>query len=600
MLHRINVSRAPLELIVCLGLAVATLAVFGGVRNHEFITYDDDAYVTNNRHVQAGLTWKGVIWSLTTTQASNWHPLTWLSHMLDCQIYGLQAGGHHLTTLLLHIVNALLLFLVLEQMTGAMWRATVVAALFALHPLHVESVAWVAERKDVLSTLFWMMTMWAYVRYVKCPGFSRYLLTLLLFALGLMAKPMLVTLPFVLLLIDYWPLGRFNKMERSGDSTGVAPSRRTGEAGSQRSLLFRLIREKAPLFVLAGVSSIVTFVVQKTGGAVWSLEAVPITMRVANALISYVYYIGKMVWPQHLAVFYPYETVVPVWQGLGAGLFLVGVSFLALREVRRLPYISVGWLWYVGTLVPVIGLVQVGEQAMADRYTYIPLIGLFIVVVWGAVDLARKWRHKTLLLGTSAGGVLLACMICTHLQVSHWRTTMTLFQHALDVTANNYLAYNNVANVLASQGKLQEAVASYSEALRIKPDYVNAHNNLGTTLDELGRFGEAVAHFSEALRIKPDFAEAHNNLGIALVARGEIDKAIAHHSEALRIRPDYAGAHNCLGVALAMQGKLEEAVAHFSEAIRIAPDDAEARHNLDLVLRNGGNREETSDTSRSP
>jgi tetratricopeptide (TPR) repeat protein len=600
MLHRINVSRAPLELIVCLGLAVATLAVFGGVRNHEFITYDDDAYVTNNRHVQAGLTWKGVIWSLTTTQASNWHPLTWLSHMLDCQIYGLQAGGHHLTTLLLHIVNALLLFLVLEQMTGAMWRATVVAALFALHPLHVESVAWVAERKDVLSTLFWMMTMWAYVRYVKCPGFSRYLLTLLLFALGLMAKPMLVTLPFVLLLIDYWPLGRFNKMERSGDSTGVAPSRRTGEAGSQRSLLFRLIREKAPLFVLAGVSSIVTFVVQKTGGAVWSLEAVPITMRVANALISYVYYIGKMVWPQHLAVFYPYETVVPVWQGLGAGLFLVGVSFLALREVRRLPYISVGWLWYVGTLVPVIGLVQVGEQAMADRYTYIPLIGLFIVVVWGAVDLARKWRYKTLLLGTSAGGVLLACMICTHLQVSHWRTTMTLFQHALDVTANNYLAYNNVANVLASQGKLQEAVASYSEALRIKPDYVNAHNNLGTTLDELGRFGEAVAHFSEALRIKPDFAEAHNNLGIALVARGEIDKAIAHHSEALRIRPDYAGAHNCLGVALAMQGKLEEAVAHFSEAIRIAPDDAEARHNLDLVLRNGGNREETSDTSRSP
>lgn len=582
MLHKTKVSRAPLELVVCVCLAVATFVVFEEVWNHEFVNYDDTLYVTNNGHVQTGLTGEGVIWSLTTTHASNWHPLTWLSHMLDCQIYGLKAGGHHLTSLLFHIANALLLFLVLKQMTGAMWRAAFVAALFAFHPLHVESVAWVAERKDVLSTFFWMMTMWAYVRYVAAPGFCRYVSTLLLFALGLMAKPMLVTLPFVLLLIDYWPLGRF-RMKRS-DDTAMAPSHRSGDASSPRLVVFRLIWEKTPLFILAGVSSVVTFFVQQTGGATWSLETVPMMMRVANALISYVCYIAKMVWPSNLAVFYPYENVLPVWQGLGAGLLLVGLSLLALREARRFPYVAVGWLWYLGTLVPVIGLVQVGEQAMADRYTYVPLIGLFIVVAWGAVDLSRRWRLPMPLLSTAAGGVLLACMICSNIQTSHWRNTMTLFQQALDVTANNYLAYNNVANVLASQGKLEQAVASYSEALRIKPDYVNARNNLGTTLHDQGKYGKAVSHFSEALRIKPDSAEAHNNLGVTLVTQGKIDEAIAHHFEALRIRPNYAAAHNSLGVALAMQGKLEKAVAHFSEAIRIKPDYTEARHNLALAL----------------
>ncbi len=582
MVHKIKISRAPLELVVCVCLAVATFVVFAQALNHEFVNYDDTLYVTNNGHVQAGLTREGVIWSLTTTHASNWHPLTWLSHMLDCQIYGLKAGGHHLTSLLFHIANALLLFLVLKQMTGAMWRAAFVAALFALHPLHVESVAWVAERKDVLSTFFWMMTMWAYVRYVAAPGFCRYVSTLLLFALGLMAKPMLVTLPFVLLLIDYWPLGRF-RMKRSDDAA-MAPSHRSGDASSPRLVVFRLIWEKMPLFILAGVSSVVTFFVQQTGGATWSLETVPMMMRVANALISYVYYIAKMVWPSNLAVFYPYENVLPVWQGLGAGLLLVGLSLLALREARRFPYVAVGWLWYLGTLVPVIGLVQVGEQAMADRYTYVPLIGLFIVFAWGAVDLARRLRPQMPLLSTATGGVLLACMICSNIQTSHWRNTMTLFQQALDVTANNYLAYNNVANVLASQGKLEQAVASYSEALRVKPDYVNARNNLGTTLHDQGKFGEAVAHFSEALRIKPDSVEAHNNLGITLVAQGKIDEAIAHHFEALRIRPNDAAAHNSLGVALAMQGKLEEAVAHFSEAIRIKPDYTGARKNLALAV----------------
>lgn len=369
--------RTRRNIMVCLILILAIFTVFWQVRSHDFVNYDDDKYVTENRDVKAGLTTQSIIWAFTTTHASNWHPLTWLSHMLDISLFGLNPGWHHLTNLLFHIANTLLLFLILRGMTEEFWKSAFVAALFALHPLHVESVAWIAERKDVLSTFFWMLTILAYAYYVKHPVLRRYLFVLFSFLLGLMSKPMLVTLPFVLLLLDYWPLGRF-QMEESG-ITRNPKKHKSKHPEYQKSIALRLVREKTPFFVLAGFSSIITFIAQQHGGTVRSLEFLPVKTRVANALISYVAYIGKMIWPFNLAVLYPHPgTTLPMWQTILAGLFLLFISYLVIRKVKKLPYLSIGWFWYVGTLVPVIGLVQVGAQSMADRYTYIPLIGLFI------------------------------------------------------------------------------------------------------------------------------------------------------------------------------------------------------------------------------
>ena len=557
-----------LKLFIILFLIGATLAVFWPLKNHEFINLDDDEYVTENPHVQAGLTLKGLSWAFTTTQASNWHPLTWLSHMLDCQLYGLKPAGHHLTSLLFHIANTLLLFLVLRRMTGAIWGSSFVAALFALHPLHVESVAWVAERKDVLSTFFWMLTMWTYIRYAERPRLNRYLLVLLSFALGLMSKPMLVTLPLVLLLLDYWPLRRFKSIHP-----------------------FRLVLEKAPFFALSAVSSFLTFFAQRSGGTVGSLEAFPLETRMANALVSYVSYIGKMIWPHHLAVLYPYPDILPIWQVAEAGLLLVGLSALVILAARRRPYLVVGWLWYFGTLVPVIGLVQVGLQAMADRYTYVPLIGLFIMMAMGVPDNLAGWRHRRIVLAISAGLLLSIFMIVTRLQVYHWENAITLFEHTLAVTSNNSVIHNNLGVVLAQQGKTQEAIAHYTEALRIKPDYTDAHNNLGVALARQGKTQEAIAHYTEALRIKPNYAEVHYNLGNALARQGKIQEAITHYTEALKIKPDYVGAHYNLGNALVRQGKTQEAIAHFAEALRIKPDFADAHFALGLAYLMIGNRD---------
>lgn len=594
--------------MVCMFLVVATLAVYWKVQNHDFVNYDDHLYVIDNRHVQAGFTREGIIWAFTTIHASNWHPLTWLSHMLDCQIYGLNAGGHHLTNLLFHIVNTLLLFIVLKRMTGALWRSGLVAALFALHPLHVESVAWVAERKDVLSTFFWMLTMWAYVRYVERPGLNTYFFLLLFFILGLMSKPMLVTLPFVLLLMDYFPLGRLQLGQYS----------KKIYLGIQESPVIRLLWEKAPLFALAAASCVVTLHAQQSGGALASLDKFPLNIRIANALVSYVSYMGKTIWPRRLAVLYPHADMLPVWQAALAGLLLVCISILVIRAARRFPYLAVGWLWYLGTLVPVIGVVQVGAQSMADRYTYIPLIGLFIIIAWGVADLAARWRFRELVLAMSVGLVLLAFGIFTWLQVRHWHNSVALFKHTLNVTANNYVAHNNLGLVLARGGSLKEAISHYyqaleinpnyaythnnlgialaeqgradaaishySVALRIKPDYAEVHNNLGVELALQGSLKEAIDHFSEALRLKPDCAKAHNNLGFALAERGRLDEAISHYSKALHINPDYSEAHNNLGFALAEQGRLEEAIGHYSEAVRIKPDDAEAHYNIGALF----------------
>ena len=448
------------EGVVCLFLVIGILAVYWQVGNHEFVNYDDKDYITENQHVQAGLTLKSIAWAFTSTYASNWHPLTWLSHMLDCEIYGLNPRGHHFTNVFFHILNSILLFLIFKRMTGAFWKSAFVAALFAIHPLHVESVAWAAERKDVLSTFFCMLTMGAYILYVENQGIKKYLLTVLLFTLGLMAKPMLITLPFVLLLLDYWPLGRFNK----------------------RSPALQLIWEKIPLFVLTAVSSIVTFLVQQK--AMSSLEVFPITARIFNALVSYLSYIVKMIWPFHLAIFYPYPGMPPVWQIAGACLLLVFISCIAIRTVRRYPYFAVGWLWYLGTLVPVIGLVQVGLQSMADRYTYIPLTGIFIIIAWGIPDLIAKWRYKKIGLFITTTTLISILMICTWSQVGCWRNSITLFSHAINVTENNSVAHNNLGSAFADQGKASETIKHYAEALRIDPMYADAHYNLGNAFTQ--------------------------------------------------------------------------------------------------------------------
>ena len=486
-------------------------------------------------------------------------------------------------------------------MTGRLWASSFVAALFALHPLHVESVAWVAERKDVLSTFFWMLTLWTYLRYVEQPGLNRYLLTILFFALGLLSKPMLVTLPFVLLLLDYWPLSRFalgrggvhpgskrtrplavdecvsvwpgcrptgalNKVPRALPVGLHSPKPKLSPDRNRESTPLRLVLEKVPFFVLSVISSLLTFFAQRSGGAMTSFGTTPLETRLANAIVSYVQYIEKMIWPRNLAVFYPYPDMISIGQVAVAGILLLGISGFVIRWARTQPYLLVGWLWYLGTLVPVIGLVRVGLQAMADRYTYVPLIGLFIMVAVGVPDTLKEWRHRKIVLIVSAGLVLSFFITVARLQVHHWQTSLTLFKHTVTVTAKNFIFHNNLGPLLAQQGKIEEAAAHYKEALRIKPNYAEAYNNLGILLARQGKIEEAAAHYNEALRIKPNYPEVYNNLGSLLARQGKIEEAAAHYRQALRIKPNYAEAHYNLGILLAQQGRQKEATDHFSQA----------------------------------
>jgi len=579
------------DVLVCLFLIVITLAVYWQTRNHEFVSYDDDAYVIENPHVQAGLTRQTIIWSFTTTHVANWHPLTWLSHMMDCQLYGLNPSGHHLTNVLFHLVNTVLLFLLLNRITGASWRSGFVAALFAVHPLHVESVAWVAERKDVLCTLFWLLTMWAYIYYVEKPRLHRYLLTLLTLGLGLMAKPMLVTLPFVLLLLDYWPLGRFQAGPAGSNDQGQVQVPLSSV--KTRSPSSRLIWEKAPFFIVSLASCVVTFLVQQKGGAVETVEAFPLTIRIGNALVSYVSYMGKMIWPQGLAVFYPHPgTSLPGWQAVAAGLLLIFITIGVIRAGRKRAYLTVGWLWYLGTLVPVIGLVQVGAQALADRYTYVPLIGLFIMISWFIPDLLTGWRHRGIVLGGAAVTVVSALMVCTWMQLQHWKNDITLFEHALKVTANNYVAHDSLGNALAQKGMLEQAITHYQEALKINPNLVNTHNNLGVALLKRGEINRAIVQYYQALRLKSDSAETHNNLGVALFNLGQLDKAIGHYLTAIKLDPNFSKAHNNLGNALARKGKLDEAISQYSRALELKTNYPEAHNNLGVALAQQGRMDE--------
>jgi protein O-mannosyl-transferase len=556
---------------VCVGLAAITFAVFGQTMTHDFVDYDDDVYVYENSMVSQGLTLKGIVWAFTRTDASNWHPLTWLSHMLDCQLYGLHPGGHHLTNVLLHTATVIALFLVLRQMTGAFWRSAFVAAVFAIHPLRVESVAWVAERKDVLSGLFFMLTIGTYARYARnlksqISNFKfHYAATLLLFAMGLMCKPMLVTLPVVLLLLDYWPLQRTESRKLSW-----------------------LVMEKLPLLALSGAGCVATLLAQNE--AVQPFKSFSLPLRLANALASCMIYIVQMVWPAGLAVFYPSShNGLPPWEVALAGLLLAGLSIFAWAQRRKQPWLLVGWLWYLVMLLPVVGIIQVGDQAHADRYTYLPGIGLAVAMTWCVGSWSLEWKHRKPVLGAGMAAVTAALMICAWKQTTHWKNSETLWTHTLACTTGNYMAHYNFGNVLRQEGKLDEALTQLQQGVQINPSYEGAHINFGIVLAEKGRLDEAIAQFQQALKLQPNDADAHYNLGRAFRQQGRLGEAITQYQKALEIKPDNAEIHYNLGNIFNQQGRLDAAITQFQQTLQINPGYWMAHNNLGNAFLNQGN-----------
>jgi Tfp pilus assembly protein PilF len=543
---------------VALVLFLATLAVYSQVRHFEFLNFDDPEYVTENNHVRAGLSWNGVAWAFTSYDAANWFPLTWLSHMADCQFFGLSSGWHHATNVLIHALASLLLFAALKRMTGALWPSAFVAFLFALHPMHVESVAWIAERKDVLCAFFWFLALWCYARYAPQPTGRRYLLVLLAFCCGLMAKPMIVTLPFVLLLLDVWPLRRANRLA--------------------------ILWEKLPFFVLASGASVATYLAQQRGHAVRTLSSLPVGLRVANALVTYVAYVGRMLWPAKLAVYYPYSHALPLWRTLAAATVLAGVTAVVLRWFRSRPYLAVGWFWYLGTLVPVIGLIQVGGQSSADRYTYVPAVGLAIMLGWGAAEVARKYPRATSPLAISAIAVCLTWTVLTGFQASYWENNGTLFQHAVDVTSNNYVAYNNLADYDLIQMRNGDALSHVVQALQLNPNYPEAHVNLATILRRTGKNEESEREYRIALSLQPNNVEAHTGYGALLLIEGRVNDALREFWQVVELRPEYAEGRYNLGRVFASAGRTNDAMTQFAETIRLRPDHAEAHHSLGVAL----------------
>jgi protein O-mannosyl-transferase len=575
-------------------LAFAAALAYSRVPTLGFTNFDDPGYVTRNPHVQAGITASTLVWAFTTTEQSNWHPLTWLSHMLDCSIFGLNAAGHHLTSLLFHIAATLLLFAALARMTRAPLPSAAVAALFALHPLHVESVAWVAERKDVLSAFFAMLTLYGYARYAEHRSKAWYAALLVSFTLGLLAKPMLVTLPFLLLLLDYWPLGRWAKPWP------------------------RLVLEKVPMLALSAVSSVVTYLAQQSGGSVVSLHRLPFSERLGNAAVSWVVYLRKTVWPFDLAVFYPRAVGVESWTAVLAALFLTAVTVIVLRLRREKPYLAVGWLWYVGTLVPVIGLVQVGEQALADRYTYIPLIGVFVMLAWSLPGMATVVRLPRAAVASAVAAVFFTLGGLTWAQSGYWKDSESLFMRAIAVTGENELAYLNFGAALASEGKFDDAARLYGQYLEHSQGTPDTRANYGMILMMQGRMADAEAQFRQALAVEPSHAESHNGLAAVLIAAGRVSDAAKHaqaavdtraalpearynlgriraaqadpanaieqFQAALQIRPEYPEAHYALGLALYQRHERTGAVLHLREALRLRPGWPEAMNNLAWML----------------
>ncbi len=553
-----------LSIVICLLLALATLAIYAQTASHGYVAYDDDQYVYENPRVKAGLTASNVAWACTTFFYANWHPLTWISYMLDFSLFGSNPGEQHLVNVALHLASALLLFLALARMTRQPWRCAVVAAIFAVHPLHVESVAWISERKDVLSTFFEMLTLLLYVRYTAKPGARSYLAVAAAFGLSLLAKPMAVTFPFVLLLLDFWPLRRLDWPLKA-------------------AAIRRLFMEKAPLLAMAAVASVLTFLAQRGFGAVISLTRFPLAARAANAAIAYVTYMGKTIWPADLAVLYPARGPV-LGTAVTASIILAAVTGAAWRWVRQRPYLAVGWLWYLGMLVPVIGLVQVGTQAMADRYTYVPMVGLSIALVWTVADLVQN--RPALRIAATASAVLALAMLASaaYRQTTYWKTSRTLFEHTLAVTRNNYVIQNNLGVIVAGEGNSAEAVALYRAALATAPEYAEAHANLGHELLKSGQLDQAQSSLTKALDLSPNLASAQADLGLVLAAHGEFEEARRHIERSLILAPGDAENESNLCYVLTHLDHPDEAIAHCNTALRISPGLSDARFNLGNAL----------------
>jgi tetratricopeptide (TPR) repeat protein len=578
------------DLLIVLFLTVVTGAVYWQVSRHEFINYDDPDYVTGNGVVQQGLTKEGLAWAFGNLHGEKtyWHPVTWLSHMLDCQWFGLKPGAHHLVNVLLHVINAVLVFFLFKRMTGAVWRSAVVAALFALHPLQVDTVAWVSERKNVLSTLFCLLTLGAYVRYVARPGLVRYLGVLVFFILGLMSKPTLVTLPCVLLLLDFWPLGRL-KIFKSGGAE-VKPTKTAGpganpQSPARHSSVGWLLLEKLPLFVLAIASGIVTILAHRgLGMGSYEVHRLPMRLRVENAFVSYARYVGKAIWPAKLSILYPHPGVWPAWQVAGSAALLLAVTGAALWNLKRRPSLAVGWFWFLGVLVPAIGLVQVGVQAMADRFAYVPVIGLFVLIVWGVSDWASAWRQGKVYLGIATGAALAACTVLTSLQLRHWQNSITLFEHVVRVTTNNFVAQNFLSIYLLAAGKPDEALIHVSEALLIRPEVPQFWFQRGEVFAAQHRPAEAIEQYRQAAQLNPKWSEPVKSIGNVLLREGKTNEAIAQYVAANKMAPDDWEAHARLAQVLAAGPDTAAGIEHYREALRLKPDWPETLNNLAWLL----------------
>lgn len=571
MRHRISTVRFLPEAMICFLLSAAILIVYFQVRGFEFVNFDDPAYVENNDFVKKGLSWESVQWAFQSTSAGNWHPLTMISHMADVELYGMDAGKHHWKNVLLHVVNSLLLFWVLRAMTGALWQSAMAAALFAVHPLHVESVAWISERKDVLSTFFLMLTLWCYTHYVRKFKFAWYILSFFFFTLGLMAKPMLVTLPFVLLLLDFWP---FKRIIPDGN-------------GNWGKFEFnaKVIWEKVPFLILSFVFSVVTFVVQKQTGAVESLHVYSLYDRATNAIVSYVLYLGKTIYPINLSVFYPHTPTWPWWQVFGSLLLLGLLTWISIRSVKKYPWLFVGWFWFAGTLVPVIGIVQVGLQGMADRYMYIPLVGIYIAFSWSIFEVFKKYQFGRVGLVAFAAILLPNLMLGSFFQTQHWRNTRTLFENAVSVNPNNYLAHTLLGDDFIRDGEIPKGLSHIQTALQLNPNYAKAHHAMGLFFLNSGKTDQAARHFSKSIRLNPYDAHAHNNLGIILANQGNMADALMHFRKAIEIQPQMIAAYNNLGSFWARQGRYDDAIICFQKVLAMAPDDGQAAENLAAAIK---------------
>lgn len=564
------------DLLIVLSLAAVTLAIYTQVIGHQFITLDDPTYIQENPMVNRGVTVAGVAWAFTTFYAANWHPLTWMSHMVDCQLFGMNAGRHLLVNVVIHVANTLLVFWFLLRTTGARWPSALVAALFALHPLHVESVSWASERKDTLSTFFGLLSLIAYVRYAEIPSTRRYIWIGLTLALGLLAKPMLVTWPFLMLLLDYWPL------------------RRLSTSMGWKNSIMPLVREKLPLFALVAASTVLTVMAQSHGRAVRTVVDVPIALRLSNALVSYSKYLLFTFWPNNLAVYYPFpRTGIPAWQIVGAVILLVGISIFCFSQRRVRPYLIVGWLWFVGTLVPVIGLVQVGGQTMADRYFYVPSIGLFIAVVFGLADLARSCHFTPPLTAGIATVVVLAFATLTNAQIQYWRDSFTLFEHALAVTPPNLHIEYNLGMAMGANARYDEAAAHFEKSLKIDPNFYDSLVAMGVTRSNQSRLPEAVEYFQTAIHLHPDAPNAHLQLGLLLWKQGRDEAAVEEMRLASQLAPNDADIRGNLGLALSLVSRFPEAIEQFRKALRLNPDSAETHNNLGLALLAAGKTRES-------